>query len=153
MKTQSVLIGLGAGLCLLFATAATAAMYRYLDENGQVVYSEKPPPSGNATLIKPPPPPPTQPPSAEGKPEGNAAAGDQPAGTDEPKTAEQEARDKESQRIKDSNCKTAREALKQYTDPQYGFVKTPDGRFVELTKERRTQGKKDAEKAVKEFCD
>lgn len=149
MNTRSILVGLGASLYLLSAATATAAMYRYLDEKGQVVYSEKPPPSGDATLIKPPPPPPTPLP----KPEGDATAAGQTPATEEPKTADQKSDDKESQRIKDNNCKAAREALKQYTDPKYGFVKTPDGRFEELTKDRRTQGKKDAEKAVKEFCD
>lgn len=140
-----------AGICLVAANLVSAEMYRYLDERGQVVYSQTAPPTGQATLIKPPPPPPTQP----AKPAEDAAKAEgqeNPPAEEAPKSAEDEARDKESQRIKEQNCKQAREALKQYTDPKYGFVKTPDGRFEELTPARRAQGKKDAEKRVKEFC-
>jgi hypothetical protein len=147
MKQQLLLAGIG----LLLATAASAQMYRYLDENGQVVYSQKPPPAGEATLIKPPPPPPTPPAKPQAKDDAEAQAEEQPA-PDEPKTAEEEALDKESQRIKETNCKAARESLKQYTDPKYGFIRTPDGRFEELTPQRRSQGRKDAEQRIKEFC-
>lgn len=138
-----------AGICLLLVGTAMAEMYRYLDENGRVVYSQQPPATGEAKVIKPPPPPATQP--AKPAEDKATAEAEQPA-ADTPKTAEQQAQDKESQRIKEKNCKTAREALKQYTDPNYGFVKTPDGRFEELTTERRAKGKKEVEQQIKEFC-
>lgn len=140
-----------AGISLLLANTALAEMYRYLDEKGQVVYSQTPPPKGKATLIKPPPPPPSQ--AAKPADEDAKAEDQEGQPADEaPKSAEEETRDKESQRIKEQNCKQAREALKQYTDPKYGFVRTPDGRFEELTKERRIQGRKDTEQRIKEFC-
>jgi hypothetical protein len=49
-------------ICVLLAISAEAAIYKWVDENGQTVYSETPPPRGtSATRLKDAPPPPVDP--------------------------------------------------------------------------------------------
>jgi len=38
-------------------SAAAATMYKWVDEKGQVIYSDQPPPGVKAEVVKPPPPP------------------------------------------------------------------------------------------------
>ncbi len=45
-------------LCAALPWAATAAMYKWVDEKGVTHYSESPPPDGNATRVELPPIPP-----------------------------------------------------------------------------------------------
>jgi hypothetical protein len=50
----------GALALATLAASATAALYKWTDANGRVVYSDQPPPPGanaNAEVMKPPPPP------------------------------------------------------------------------------------------------
>jgi hypothetical protein len=52
-------IALAAAFGLLLAAApATATMYKWVDKNGRVVYSDQPPPANvKSEIVKPPPPP------------------------------------------------------------------------------------------------
>ncbi|VAX11713.1 hypothetical protein MNBD_GAMMA26-69 [hydrothermal vent metagenome] len=54
-------------LIIVISTPLTAKTYRWVDENGNTVYSQHPPPSGDATEIKPPPPPAIAPEVAQSK--------------------------------------------------------------------------------------
>ena len=128
MKRLSVAIS----LVLCVALPASAQMYKWVDANGKVQYSDKPPPSNVKTeKLRAPPPAPV--PSAA--PSGSAAAGETKGGAPKdavksaPRTAaEQEqafrkrqldaakAQDEEGQkqaeaRDKAENCKRAKAAL------------------------------------------
>jgi len=56
-RRAATLAAVAAGL--LFATApAVATMYKWVDQNGRVVYSDQPPPADvKSEIVKPPPPP------------------------------------------------------------------------------------------------
>jgi len=57
MKTKIILLALS---MMLAASPLFAEMYRYVDEDGQVVYSQfKPHPGVEASTVKAPPPPPS----------------------------------------------------------------------------------------------
>lgn len=134
MKRLSVAIALA--LCV--ALPASAQMYKWVDANGKVQYSDKPPPGNIKTeKLRPPPPAPTPSAPAAGAAGtgGAAGVGDAKGGAPKdaaksgPRTAaEQEqafrkrqaesakAQEKQAQKDKDAgdraeNCKRARAAL------------------------------------------
>jgi len=134
MKRLSVAIALA--LCV--ALPASAQMYKWVDANGKVQYSDKPPPSNIKTeKLRPPPPAPTPSAPAAGAAGtgGAAGAGDAKGGAPKdaaksaPRTAaEQEqafrkrqaesakAQEKQAQKDKEAgdraeNCKRAKAAL------------------------------------------
>ncbi len=134
-------------LLAMGAVEASAAMYKYTDEKGRVVYSQSPPPSGEAKVIKPPPPPATSVESPEQKAspaEPEAQAADDP---------QEEARRKaESDQIKRENCARARKMLQTYNNPQNRLLKKADGTYERVTDERRQQGIDSANRSIQEFC-
>ena len=127
MKQFSVAIALA--LCV--ALPASAQMYKWVDANGKVQYSDKPPPSNIKTeKLRAPPPAPSAP--ATGATAGAAKAGTQKdkdaakAGPNTPAEQEQafrkrqaesaKAQEKQAQKDKDAgdraeNCKRAKAAL------------------------------------------
>lgn len=132
MKRISVAIALA--LCV--ALPASAQMYKWVDANGKVQYSDKPPPSNIKTeKLRPPPPAPTPRAAGAAGTGGAAGVGDAKGGTPKdaaksgPRTAaEQEqafrkrqaesakAQEKQAQKDKEAgdraeNCKRARAAL------------------------------------------
>lgn len=60
MPRTTLLAALAAGSLCLVAVPAAAALYKWVDANGRVVYSDQPPPPGanvkTETLTAPPPP-------------------------------------------------------------------------------------------------
>src|SRR3569833_2785836 len=62
IKKTTWFVAMGA---LLHANAATAAMYKWIDEQGRVQYSQTPPPAGLFMELKPGPPPAQSPEEAE----------------------------------------------------------------------------------------
>src|SRR3569832_71039 len=62
IKKTTWFVAMGA---LLLANAATAAMYKWIDEQGRVQYSQTPPPAGQFKELKPGPPPSQSPEEAE----------------------------------------------------------------------------------------
>lgn len=135
---------------LVFSAMASAAMYKYTDEKGRVVYSEKPPPGGKAQLIKPPPPPATPAPSAQ---PASTPASPVATGAGDSGNGDDAARRKaESDRIKTENCGKARKMLEMYSNPQNRLLKQPDGSYERVTDERRQQGIDSARRGIQEFC-
>ncbi|MEO5342665.1 MAG: DUF4124 domain-containing protein [Gammaproteobacteria bacterium SHHR-1] len=134
---------------LMFPALASAAMYKYTDDKGRVVYSERPPPSGEAQLIKPPPPPASSPQPAAGA-TAQAQGEDTNSGVEDDEAARRRA---ESRRIKTENCAKARKMLQMYSNPQNRLLKRPDGSYERVTDERRQQGIDSARRSIQEFCD
>lgn len=114
--------------CLVLITvSAQAALYKYTDEEGNVVYSQSPPESGEAKEIKPPPPPP------------------------EPPENEEEL-SPEQQKIREqfkTNCENAKNNLEIYTNTKEILV---DGKIIVLSEEERTKRIKDAKSNIETFC-
>ncbi len=64
MKTRPLILIV---FTLLISAPLAAKTYRWVDENGVTVYSQKPPPAGPVIEIKPPPPPAISPEEAQRK--------------------------------------------------------------------------------------
>jgi hypothetical protein len=129
---KRLLVALGLALCV--ALQASAQMYKWVDSNGKVQYSDKPPPSNIKTeKLRAPAPAASTPAASEAKggPQKDAAKGETPkdaakAGPksaaeqeqafrkrqlNEAKTQEEEARKQAQARDKAENCKRAKAAV------------------------------------------
>ena len=97
------------GLMLVVAAGASAQLYRWVDKDGKVRYSDTPPPGAKATTLRPP----TGSSAPAPAPGGGAAAKDAKKGPLTP--AEQEAdfrkRQMEAQKARDKDAQTSRDAL------------------------------------------
>lgn len=122
MKQLSVL----AGLLLCVALPASAQMYKWIDANGKVQYSDKPPPSNIKTekLREPPPPPAPKAAAADEKGGAGKDAAKAPPKTtaeqeqafrkrqlDAAKAQEEDSRKQAQAQAKAENCRRARAAL------------------------------------------
>jgi hypothetical protein len=143
-------------LCaLLLATSAPVrATYKWVDENGQTVYSQTPPPAGTqgAERIKAPPRPSTDPGSAAQKTKDDAAAFNErreekkTAGQDQKKMQQAEAERKQQceQMRQDVEILTTRPVVRR--TPEDG------GEPVVLTAEEREADVKEMRERLKQHC-
>lgn len=126
----------------LSATAWATEMYKWVDEQGNVSYSQSPPPDArNLRKIAPPPPPPTRPETPATKP---APAAGEKAPLDE------EALREEIAAAKKKNCDTARRNAEIYR--AFRRVQEPDGQVVLLDGETRAAKIREAEEEIKLYC-
>lgn len=137
-------------ICLAtLALPAVAEMYKWVDENGNVHYTqERPPPGIKGDTIKPPPPVNSE--IAEKQLEArqellNEAREGRAKSAGEAKLA---AEDKE---FNAENCRRARQSVAANLIPN-ALVQQADGSRTRLNEDERLKGLADAEKRVKEFC-
>ncbi len=111
-----------AGLLLAFAATASAQMYRWVDKEGRVRYSDQPPPAGikGTTLQAAPlntvPSPAADDPAAKDAKKGPQTPADQEAEFRKRQMTAQKAREKDEQvqrdaQVKQENCTRARQSL------------------------------------------
>ncbi|MGH8119292.1 MAG: DUF4124 domain-containing protein [Gammaproteobacteria bacterium] len=133
----------------LLAGHAYAAMYKWVDEEGNVQYTQSPPPAGiEAETIKPPP-------------AVDSDAAIKQMHEDDKKAGEllkqrEEQVDKDAQEaakvaMQKKNCEMAKARLESYTRPRIRFVQE-DGSRVTATEEERQEQIKKSEDMIKEFC-
>jgi hypothetical protein len=138
---------------LLAATPAGAAMYRWVDDSGAVVYSQSPPPDGRAASTVAPPPPPSSSADAERQQlDGRAKQADEARKKlqeDQKKQQETAAKDADRKR----NCDAARQNLELILNrpPQTRF-QMPDGEYRRFTDEEREAEIKKAREFVEKNC-
>ena len=128
---------------------ARAEMYKWVDENGSVHYTqERPPPGIKGDTIKPPPP------------VDSGVADEQLESTNEllndaregrAKTAEEAKLAKDNKAFNEENCRRAKQTVAAYQVPN-ALVEQPDGSRTRYTEEERLKGLAEAEGHVKEFC-
>lgn len=138
-------------LCLLAGTAQ-AATYKWVDEEGNVQYSQSPPPPGvEGETIKPPPPPPVIPEAVTSE----TGTPDKPRDVQEQNTEQEQVSKEEidarNVAIRKKNCQTGKDNLASYTRPRVRKVQE-DGTRVVLTEEERQDLIKKAEAMIKEYC-
>lgn len=141
------------GIVLLAALPGitSAAIYKWVDENGQVQYTETPPPGGiEASEIKPPPEPADQ----EGTIEREESLG---KALDERREAREEgarkvAEDAEYNKQKAERCEAAKRRLEQAERPLTNFVEA-DGTQRRATEEERLEQIKQSQEQVRKFCE
>jgi len=137
----------------LAAPPVPAAMYRWVDDTGAIVYSQSPPPDGRATSTVTPPPPPSSSADSERQQfeervkQADEARKKQQAG----QKKEQEAATKDADRKR--NCDSARRNLEviENRPPQSRF-QMPNGEFRRFTDEEREAELKKAREVVQKNC-
>jgi hypothetical protein len=142
-----------AAALLAWQITASAEIYRYVDENGEVVYSQTPPPDGNATTITP----------APGPSAAEAAAArerlrrqleerfDRRSAEDRAaEEAEQEAARAEQRK---QNCRAARTNLTTLQNLGPRRLELPDGRVVRPNAEQHRRLIEDAQGHIRDHCD
>jgi len=139
---RTIIAGL-AGLVIL-GGLAQAKVYRWVDENGKVVYSQSPPPESiKAEEIQVNAPPPAT--AAEPKKEDAAVT---------------EVSEKEKgnpaldTKLRKEYCKKGHQNLKvlEEAGPDMGFV-TEDHKLLKFTPEQKAMKIKEARAVVKAYCD
>ena len=110
---RTIIFGLG----VLFATAAAAQQYKWVDQNGKTQYGDVPPPGVKAQRLKPPPGVPGAPSSAAGKKDEKAKplspeAAYRKRQEDAQKENEKAAQAEQEAAAKRENCVRAQETLR-----------------------------------------
>lgn len=133
---------------LIMASANAATTYKWLDENGNVVYSQQPPEEGPYETIK-----------TKKSPSSSSAPAPSSSFTTEVKEeAEETELDNKvqqevakSEKLRADNCKAAQNNLETYT--VYRRIKNDQGEIIRLDDDERAKRIQEAKDAIKEFCD
>ena len=135
-------------LSLTIASANATTTYKWIDENGNVVYSQQPPEDKPYETIKTKntttqisTPSPTSSFATKVKEESEESQLDS--------KVEQEAAKNEELRA--ANCKAAKNNLETYT--VYRRIQNEDGEIIRLDDNERAKRIQEAKDAIKEFCD
>lgn len=134
-----------------FAINSYGDVYKWIDEDGQVHYSQQAPTGQQTEMIKAPPPPAIDP--AKAQKEIDVLIEQQ-------KTAEQSQQDQNKQSEQEQeqehqlemNCQAAKKNLQAYEDNPGRRLMDSDGNVTRPTEEDRQQKIKEHQQKVKEFC-
>lgn len=144
------LVALGA--LLLCANAATAAMYKWVDEQGRVQYSQTPPPAGGFKELKPGPPPSQSPEEAEQELKTRLQRLDESQKQrDEAKKQKQEEAAQQAKR--DVVCEQARkrlEMLQNNPGPRIGII--VNDQVERMSEDERQLALVETQKLIDERC-
>ncbi len=137
---------------LLGTSPLFAEMYRYLDEDGQVVYSQfRPNTETEAATVKEPPPPPST--AQQSRQQLIDSLQKNEESRLDNKSAHQkavaDAAEKERQR---KNCEAARKNLKAYTADKEKRIVDPKGNEMQVSDHKRAQEIKRAQEAIARDC-
>ncbi len=153
MKTTLLYSGLALFLAGMPVSSAMAGMYRWVDDQGNVVYSQQPPPDNrDVRQIAPPPPPAEKTENAsqsirELQKKLDAAAQERRKAMDEKTKAKAE----QAQRKK--RCQAARQDLKTLNErPPNTLYNMPDGQWKRLTPQERAERIKILNDAIETNC-
>ena len=137
-------------LCIyLLAGNAYAAMYKWVDEHGNVQYTQTPPPAGiEAETIQPPPEVDTSTAIKQMEEENSQVDKLHKKRLEQ---AEKKAKEDEALALQKKNCEMARARLESYARPRVKFAQE-DGTRVTATEEERQEQIRKSEDMIKEFC-
>ena len=139
--------------CFFLLTGAVLAeTYKWVDEEGNVQYTQTPPPPGvEGETIKPPPPPQVIPEAAA----SGTEPPDKPEDTQKQNTEQEqvgkEEIDAKNVAIRNKNCQAGKDNLASYTRPRVRITQADSSRVVATEEERQEMIKK-AEAMIKENC-
>lgn len=134
--------------CSLVTVTAQAGIYKWVDKNGNTVYSQNPPQTGQYQSIQAPSAPPS---NTTGNPAvDNAKKVIESGVVSEHKNAEVEKLTKQNDAIRAQNCKGAKANLQTFQ--VYRRIKQADGTVVRLSDTERQKKIDEMKQAIKEFC-
>ena len=140
-------------LLLTVTLSHAGGIYKWIDEDGQVQYSQTPPPNNApAERIKGAPPPANDPEAVRGDLQRQLDAFDERRAQRNEAFAEQKQKE-EVTRIKQQNCETARKNLANLRRGGNNAYMTPEGEVVRLTDDDRAKRIEDAKQGIKENCE
>lgn len=144
------LVVLGA---LLYANAATAAMYKWVDEQGRVQYGQTPPPAGRFEELRPGPPPSQSPEEAEQELKARLQRLDE--SQKQRDTAKKQKQEEAAQQAKrDVLCEQARKrlaVLQNNPGPRIGII-VNDQVERRMSEDERQQALVETQKVIDERC-
>ena len=134
---------------LLFAAAAAAQQYKWVDKDGKVRYGDIPPPGVKATPLRPPPSG-AAPATAAAAKKGTDAAKTSPE--DAKKEAEKQAQAEKDAQAKKENCGHAQEALRSLESGQRIARTDSKGERFYLEEQQLAAETAKARQTVQEWC-
>lgn len=153
LRTTGARAALALAACLIPTPAAVAEMYRWVDESGVTVYSQRPPPDAPATTIAPPPKPnPAETERAYDRLKDQVTR-DFDAKEDQQKQAEAQAKRAEVQATRSNNCAIARKNLQTLEALGARRLLTSDGEYKRISDDERAKRIQTMQKAIEENCD
>jgi hypothetical protein len=139
----------------LFAAAAAAQQYKWIDKDGKVRYGDVPPPGVDVTRLKPPPPG-TPPPSAAAKKDGAKGLTPEQAfrkrQEDAEKDQQKQAASEQEAKTKQENCTQAQAALRTLESGQRISRTDSKGERVFLEDAEIAKETAKARDSVKQWC-
>lgn len=135
-------------MLLITAPSVMATMYKWVDDEGNIHYSQTPPVDREASTIAKPRTPPPPPPSTEGEPDATASEGGEELQGDGPTEEEIRA---EKERIA-QECQRARQWISEIENKPRLRVRDDDGNLRYLSEEERQARLKQAQDYLKKYC-
>lgn len=127
-----------------------AEMYKWVDADGQVHYSQKPPAGDvEVTTVKPPPKVDTEKALKELEERENMLKG---IDEERNKKAEEQNISQEEQATKQKNCELARDKLSRVINNPRVYSKDKDGNRYKIAEEERQEKITQARKEINEYC-
>ncbi len=137
--------------CLL-ALPAAAEIYRWVDENGTVVYSQTPPPDGRRTTTVAPPPPPAEDPAVARKRLEEQIRRLEQSAEARRKAEAKKAKTREEAARREARCRQARRNLEILnTRPPNTLYRVGD-EYRRFTMEELEARRRQLEAAIEEHC-
>lgn len=133
------------------ATASSADVYKWTDEDGQVHYTQQPPTGREAQEIKAPPPPTIDPRDAQKQIDDLIK---QQEKQDRERTFEKALKKQkvQQQENEEKRCETAKSNLQKYQNNPNKLVRMPDGTVNRITEEERQQRISSLKEQVNVYC-
>jgi len=151
---RAIIFGLG----VLFATAAAAQQYKWVDQNGKTQYGDVPPPGVQAQRLKPPSSGPAPAPAAAAKKDGKTEKPLSPEAAyrkrqeDAQKERDKGAQSEQEVSAKRENCTRAQESLRTLESGQRIARTDSKGERYYLEDAQIAQETARARQLVKENC-
>lgn len=138
-------------LGLLVSTALHAGTYKWVDKDGNVIYSQHPPPEGQYESIQVRPKP--KPRNSSTNTNANQSSKKFLENASNKRKDDGKVKDqlKKTQELRKKNCDTAKKQLEFYT--VYRRKKDKTGEYVRIDDKEKEAGIKEAKQGIKDFCD
>lgn len=137
---------------LLFASNLVhAQIYKWVDENGQINYTQQPPTSGDAEVVNVPPPPPVD--TEQAQQEIDQLIEQQETAEETEAEAQQEAEEAaQKQAVLEENCRIAQQNYTQYENNPGRRVMDEEGNVTRLSEDERQQKLQELQEQIELYC-
>jgi len=137
---------------MLLSPLTSAKTYRYINEKGEVVYTQfLPPKDAESTIIKAPPPPPSTAEESD-KQLSDTMQKNKTSEANNQEASNNEAIKEKNAKTKSSNCKAAKNNLAVLKAPKRNKIVDSKGNKIKYSDSQRQQQIEAAQKIIKENC-